>query len=83
MILLPVRNDFFYEKNGINIQAKDLMRENKYGVIVQVATPYFIYGYHCNMIGNPDGIIKHIVFDAARRVAEYDTILERLLLDSL
>lgn len=83
MILLPVKNDFFYEKNGIRIQATDLMNENKYGVIVQVTTPYFIYGYHCNEQGTPEEIIKKVIFVAAMHAAEFDTSLERTFLASL
>lgn len=82
MIFLPISNDFCYNKNGIEITAKDLQL-NKYGVIVQVTTPYFIYGYHCVENKSSTEIIKSVIKMAAERVSKFDSIYSRMLLDSL
>lgn len=83
MILLPVSNDFYYSKNNIEITGKDLQRNNMYGVIVQVTTPYFIYGFHCNISGSPEEIIKQVITEAANRSLKFDPIYSKMLLNNL
>ena len=83
MILLPISNSFYYNQKGIEIVAKDLQQNNTYGVIVQVTTPYFIYGFHCNVSSAPEEIIRQVVAEAASKVKKFDQIYSRMLLDNL